>query len=261
MERKASFTVRLKDDRDWISARPLNQKLSDFVAEVQRNARLLHLIDDDEIVVRLKLPGHAGSKGMELDVDSTLGDVKICMGDLNILLIAVIEKLPPPPPPSPVVDIDTPTKPIPPGTLSELDPRASREKGQPSSSSSGLINSPAVAPRQVDAEPPERSVVIKRRFDHDIRVTAKDLTSNPHLTLLEKAESLSISLTALKSARGALELGRWMGRQERARIRRHEGPSQNTDHSPAAAAEDSVKRAKSDGHGAPACCCDVKSEH
>ncbi|KAL2650943.1 hypothetical protein R1flu_019071 [Riccia fluitans] len=76
------------------SARHVNETLQEFARVIQRNARRLVFIGENDRIQRLQLAQADGSEPEELDVDATLEDVIICMGNKHLVAIITPAKSP-----------------------------------------------------------------------------------------------------------------------------------------------------------------------
>ncbi|MCO5603624.1 hypothetical protein L7F22_057775 [Adiantum nelumboides] len=84
---KAKFTVFVRG-RQWSSARHIHETLQEFARVIEKNARSLGFINQDDKVERLQLARSAdGTDPEELDVDATLEDVLICMGRKQLIAL------------------------------------------------------------------------------------------------------------------------------------------------------------------------------
>ncbi|KAL3700613.1 hypothetical protein R1sor_018635 [Riccia sorocarpa] len=92
---KVKFTVSVRGHQ-LSSARHINETLQEFARVIQRNARRLVFIGENDSIQRLQLAQADGSEPEELDVDATLEDVIICMGNKH--LVAIITPAKPPTP-------------------------------------------------------------------------------------------------------------------------------------------------------------------
>ncbi|XP_024396538.1 uncharacterized protein [Physcomitrium patens] len=90
---KVKFTVSVRGHQ-WSSARHVNETLQEFAATIQRNARRLEFIEEQDTIQRLQLSYLDGSEPEDLDVDATLGDVIICMGNKQLVAIVNPTKAP-----------------------------------------------------------------------------------------------------------------------------------------------------------------------
>ncbi|KAG6543437.1 hypothetical protein Mapa_015107 [Marchantia paleacea] len=83
---KVKFTVSVRGHQ-WSSARHVNETLQEFARVIQKNARRLVFIGENDSIQRLQLAKADGSEPEELDVDATLEDVIICMGNKHLVAI------------------------------------------------------------------------------------------------------------------------------------------------------------------------------
>ncbi|KAH7302646.1 hypothetical protein KP509_23G081500 [Ceratopteris richardii] len=84
---KAKFTVFVRGHQ-WSSARHTHESLQEFSKVIEKNARKLGFIKQDDKVDRLQLAESAdGTDPEELDVDATLEDVLICMGKKKLVAL------------------------------------------------------------------------------------------------------------------------------------------------------------------------------
>ncbi|MCO5596834.1 hypothetical protein L7F22_050904 [Adiantum nelumboides] len=84
---KAKFTVFVRG-RQWSSARHIHETLQEFARVIEKNAKRLGFINQDDKVERLQLARSAdGTDPEELDVDATLEDVLICMDRKQLIAL------------------------------------------------------------------------------------------------------------------------------------------------------------------------------
>ncbi|CAM6088723.1 unnamed protein product [Calypogeia fissa] len=96
LHEKVKFTVSVRG-RQWSSARYVDETVEEFTRVIQRNARRLDFISENDRIQRLQLAKADGSEPEELDVDATLEDVIICMGDKRLVAIIIPSRSSPAP--------------------------------------------------------------------------------------------------------------------------------------------------------------------